>query len=700
MALLKTLLALATPGLMPSLVWAKPVYFDVSLTWQQGAPDGNVREMVFMNGQFPGPELRLDQGDDVEFTVHNNMPFNTTMHFHGIEQHNTPWSDGVPGLTQTPIQPGQSWTYKWTATQYGTYWYHSHARSQIMDGLYGPISIKPAPDVPQPFSLISSNPQDIQAMQRAEQNPRLVMLSDWDHLTSEQYQQVQVDSRLNVVCMDSILVNGRGAVYCPGTTTISSLELPYLKTAIANVPLSDKGCIPNIYETQGNFPPTDPGKIPAGLNSGCRPTEGLHEIIEVDPAESWVSLKFISAAAMKAFIFSIDEHPMYIYEVDGSYIEPLLVESAPIYNGERYAAMIKLDKSPKDYTIRIPGNQGDQIISGFATLRYKGSQNTTPSDAYVDYGGRNTSASVVPLDPKDIKPYPAVTIPKYADQLINLTLGRWGASYKWTSSGGGLYDMMANWDDPILYDLDATNNLEEQVVIKTINGTWVDVLLQLGDMPDTPAIQAPHVMHKHSSKAYILGVGPGIFNWTSTEEAAAERPDLFHMENPQMRDTFLAQGPAGPTWMMLRYQVVNPGPFLFHCHIETHMANGMAVAILDGIDEWPQAPPGAYNGYQGQTSEQAQPGPYGQYGHTDSQGQESGSSDPNDYPNDTGVDNANGWSRKPIVTNKDQKGSSSYDEDEDTIGTWNQDFPEDELEIVQSQEHENPQACQGYQRKE
>lgn len=57
----------------------------------------------------------------------------------------------------------------------------------------------PAPEVPQPFSLISSNLQDIQAMQRAEQNPRLVVLSDWGHLTSMQYQQVQVDSRLNVM---------------------------------------------------------------------------------------------------------------------------------------------------------------------------------------------------------------------------------------------------------------------------------------------------------------------------------------------------------------------------------------------------------------------------------------------------------------------------------------------------------------------
>jgi FtsP/CotA-like multicopper oxidase with cupredoxin domain len=62
---LKSLLALASSGLVP-LAWAKSVHFDLNLTWQKGAPDGNAREMIFMNDQFPGPELRIDQGDDVE----------------------------------------------------------------------------------------------------------------------------------------------------------------------------------------------------------------------------------------------------------------------------------------------------------------------------------------------------------------------------------------------------------------------------------------------------------------------------------------------------------------------------------------------------------------------------------------------------------------------------------------------------------
>jgi hypothetical protein len=57
----------------------------------------------------------------------------------------------------------------------------------------------PGPDVPQPFHLISNNTQDIEAMQRAEKNPQLVILSDWDHLTSSEYQKAMEDSRLGIL---------------------------------------------------------------------------------------------------------------------------------------------------------------------------------------------------------------------------------------------------------------------------------------------------------------------------------------------------------------------------------------------------------------------------------------------------------------------------------------------------------------------
>lgn len=59
--------------------------FELNLTWGTRAPDGVERQQVLINGQFPGPPLIIDEGDNVEVTVNNFLPFNTTVHYHGIE---------------------------------------------------------------------------------------------------------------------------------------------------------------------------------------------------------------------------------------------------------------------------------------------------------------------------------------------------------------------------------------------------------------------------------------------------------------------------------------------------------------------------------------------------------------------------------------------------------------------------------------
>lgn len=66
--------------------YEKTVAFPLKLTWEKGAPDGFKRDMIFMNGKFPGPALHIEEGDDVEFVVDNQLPFSTTVHFRGIEQ--------------------------------------------------------------------------------------------------------------------------------------------------------------------------------------------------------------------------------------------------------------------------------------------------------------------------------------------------------------------------------------------------------------------------------------------------------------------------------------------------------------------------------------------------------------------------------------------------------------------------------------
>jgi FtsP/CotA-like multicopper oxidase with cupredoxin domain len=63
--------------------FAATIHFKLELTWAKGAPDGYERDMIFINGQHPGPLLDICQNDWVEIEVCNSMPFNSTLHAHG-----------------------------------------------------------------------------------------------------------------------------------------------------------------------------------------------------------------------------------------------------------------------------------------------------------------------------------------------------------------------------------------------------------------------------------------------------------------------------------------------------------------------------------------------------------------------------------------------------------------------------------------
>lgn len=94
------------------------------------------------NGQNPGPEIRVREGDTLRVTLANQLPEPTTIHWHGIPLPNG--MDGVPGLTQQPVMPGQPFVYEFVAWPSGTYFYHSHVGYQLDQGLHGPLVIEPA----------------------------------------------------------------------------------------------------------------------------------------------------------------------------------------------------------------------------------------------------------------------------------------------------------------------------------------------------------------------------------------------------------------------------------------------------------------------------------------------------------------------------------------------------------------------------
>ena len=217
------------------------VRFEICLTWGPLSPDGFTRNGILINGQFPGPELIVNQYDNVEFLVQNDLPNATTVHFHGIEQLNTPWSDGVPGVSQRLIEPGASFLYRWNANAYGTYWYHAHSRSQISDGMYGAIIVNPASTEPTAFKAISSDATEIQAMRRAEDCPIPLVISDWNHFTSEEFDSIMINANVDDICFDSILVNGKGSEICLPQDEINSLTNPTLLPLLNGESLTAKG---------------------------------------------------------------------------------------------------------------------------------------------------------------------------------------------------------------------------------------------------------------------------------------------------------------------------------------------------------------------------------------------------------------------------------------------------------------------------
>ena len=98
------------------------------------------------NGQWPGPTIRVNQGDKVRAIFTNNLPETTSVHFHGVEFDDF-FQDGVPFVTQKPIVPGEEYAYEFTAVNAGSHMYHSHhnATDQVGRGLLGAFIVEPSP---------------------------------------------------------------------------------------------------------------------------------------------------------------------------------------------------------------------------------------------------------------------------------------------------------------------------------------------------------------------------------------------------------------------------------------------------------------------------------------------------------------------------------------------------------------------------
>lgn len=181
-------------------IFAATKQIDLKINYKKVSFAGKTSKIIAVNDQFPGPELRFQQGDHVVINVQNKLDAGTSIHWHGVL---VPWQmDGVSGVSQQPIPAGGKFTYEFTLEQAGTYWYHSHTGLQEQDGLYGAFIIEP-----------------LQKPAYKYDKDFFIVLSDWSKDPAEKimknlhgdgmYYSMQHDMHeLNDVAYDAFLLNG------------------------------------------------------------------------------------------------------------------------------------------------------------------------------------------------------------------------------------------------------------------------------------------------------------------------------------------------------------------------------------------------------------------------------------------------------------------------------------------------------------
>lgn len=137
---------------------------------------GKEKRAIATNGQIPMPTLEFTEGDTAEIVVHNLLKEPTALHWHGLFLPNK--EDGIPHLTQMPIMPGETFTYRFPIIQNGTHWYHSHQGLQEQIGMYGSF-------------IMHKKPNDKSIRQGIDDLPAIpIVLSEWTNLKPENVQRM------------------------------------------------------------------------------------------------------------------------------------------------------------------------------------------------------------------------------------------------------------------------------------------------------------------------------------------------------------------------------------------------------------------------------------------------------------------------------------------------------------------------------
>jgi FtsP/CotA-like multicopper oxidase with cupredoxin domain len=272
-------------------------------------------------GEIPGPEIRVRKGDTVQAALANRLPDPTTVHWHGIALRDN--MDGVPGFTQAPVAAGRGFTYRFTAADPGTYWYHPHVGVQLDRGLYGPLVVE---DPAEPA---------------AYDHEWTVVLDDWIDGTGYTPDQVLAALRNGM--------SGMGSVSASPSPSMSAMGG---MSGMSGMSMTTGSPSPSMAGAAGMAGPVLSGASSPLLGGDAGDVRYPYYLINgriraaprtftARPGQR-VRVRFINAAADTAFRVALGGHTMTVTHTDGYPVDPVRTGALLLGMGERYDVQVTL----------------------------------------------------------------------------------------------------------------------------------------------------------------------------------------------------------------------------------------------------------------------------------------------------------------------------------------------------------------------
>ncbi|CAC5415838.1 unnamed protein product [Mytilus coruscus] len=448
--------------------------------------DGETRMAFAINSQIPGPSLVVYEGQQIVIHVKNDLWMEgISFHWHGLPQKGTPYMDGVPRVSQCPINPGETFTYRFTARPRGTFWYHSHLGTQRSDGLAGAFII-----------LEHSSLKTKKRSRQPYASEFVFLLSDWfpfGSATADKWAAWDINRF-------SDNLKGEKCFEVKRTYDYAEIGQRGIQTPVINA----KG---RRYEKDGS---TYYPYIPL-------------EVFVVKQGGRY-RFRIISIAAMNAYRVSIDNHELRVVAVDGTEVEEEQAESVILHSAERIDVEIQANAPVGNYWIRME----DMAAKDTNEVDSDSPDSSTSCD-FQDCTSVCTCTHILNLKLGNVIQF----------VLINYEPTGFGRAHPVHMHGHRFHVMKIGFPE---YDTKTGNltRMNPDIKCNTLEcnrAEWADELWSYGNVPG------------------------------------------MNVDNPPIKDTIIV--PWGG-YVVIRIVADNPGYWYFHCHIELHNVDGMALVLQEG----------------------------------------------------------------------------------------------------------------------